>query len=93
MIPLIARVATDVTLSRVSQPRSEDPFVLRQAFAPFCPARVIPDAQEACRLLLAEVHPDDAIVVCGSLFLVGEILPLFRHTETALPRQNSGKEG
>lgn len=77
MIPPLARIATEVVVTRVAQPRAEDPYVLQQAFASYCPARVIPDAREACRLLMAEAGPDDAVVVCGSLFLVGEVLPLF----------------
>jgi dihydrofolate synthase/folylpolyglutamate synthase len=77
MVPTLARVATEVVVTRPSQPRAEDPNVLQHAFASVCPTRVIPDAQAACRLLVAEAGPEDAIVACGSLFLVGELLPLF----------------
>ena len=93
MLPLLARVATEVIVTRVSQPRAEDPFVLQRAFAPFCPVRMIPDAQEACRLLLSEARPDEAIVICGSLFLVGEVLPLFPQSTVRLPRPGQREEG
>jgi dihydrofolate synthase/folylpolyglutamate synthase len=92
MIPWLARVATEVIVTRVSQSRAEDPFVLQRAFAPFCPVRVIPDAQEACQLLLTEARADDAIVVCGSLFLVGEVLPLFPQSTTRFPQPSQRKE-
>lgn len=92
MVPTLARVAAGVVVTRVSQPRAEDPFALQQAFAPLCPVRVIPDAREACRLLVAEAGPDGAVVVCGSLFLVGEVLPLFPRAGFP-PRRRPGEGG
>ncbi|MBI3300852.1 MAG: bifunctional folylpolyglutamate synthase/dihydrofolate synthase [Deltaproteobacteria bacterium] len=77
MIPALARVAAEVVVTRVQQARAEDPAALQAAFAPVCPVRVITDAREACRQLLAEAGLDEAVVVCGSLFLVGEVYPLF----------------
>jgi len=50
---------------------------LQAAFAPFCPVRVIMDTREACQQLMTEAGPGDAVVVCGSLFLVGEVYSLF----------------
>lgn len=86
MVPLLARVATEVVVTRVQQPRAEDPAVLRDAFAPCCPVRIIADAREACRRLVTEAGPDEAVVVCGSLFLVGEVYPLFSSTVGPLPQ-------
>lgn len=77
MIPLLASLASEVVVTRVQQPRAEDPFALQAAFAPVCPVRVIPDARAACRQLVSETGPDEVTVVCGSLFLVGEVYPFF----------------
>jgi dihydrofolate synthase / folylpolyglutamate synthase len=77
MIPMLARIADEVVVTRVQQARAEDPAVLRTAFAPLCSVSVIDDAREACRRLVSETGPNDAVVVCGSLFLVGEVYPLF----------------
>jgi dihydrofolate synthase/folylpolyglutamate synthase len=77
MVPSLAQIADEVVVTRVQQARAEDPAILRTAFAPFCPVSVIPDAREACRRLVTEAGPSDAVVVCGSLFLVGEVYPLF----------------
>ena len=77
MIPLLAEVAQEIVVTRVQQARAEDPMVLTKEIAPLLPSRVLPDAQAACRQLMAEAKPDAALVVCGSLFLVGEVYPLF----------------
>jgi dihydrofolate synthase/folylpolyglutamate synthase len=77
MVPLIAEAATEVIVTRVEQPRAEDPAVLSEAFSPLLPTRIMPDARAACRQLLTEASSEEAIIVCGSLFLVGEVYPLF----------------
>jgi dihydrofolate synthase/folylpolyglutamate synthase len=80
MVPTLAQVATEVVVTQVQQARAEDPTVLQAAFAPLRPVRSIADARQACRHLLAEAKANEAIVVCGSLFLVGEVYPLFSPT-------------
>ncbi|MBI3248572.1 MAG: bifunctional folylpolyglutamate synthase/dihydrofolate synthase [Deltaproteobacteria bacterium] len=77
MIPRLAQVATEVVVTRVKQARAEDPLVLQAALSPLCPTRIVDDAREACLQLLAETAPDEALVICGSLFLVGEVSSLF----------------
>ena len=77
MIPLLAEMATEIVVTRVQQPRAEKPEVLLEALASSCPTRIQADAQAACRQLMAEARSDEAIIVCGSLFLVGEVYPLF----------------
>ena len=93
MVPLLARVATEVVVTRVPQARAEEPAVLQAAFAPFCPVRVIVSAQEACQQLMAEAGPDEAVVVCGSLFLVGAVSPLFSPTFAPLPQPQVREAG
>ena len=91
MVPVLARVADEVVVTRVRQARAEDPAVLRAAFTPLCPVRVIPDAEEACRQLMSETGANDAVVVCGSLFLVGEVYPLF--APAVIPSPRPAQEG
>ncbi|MSQ47425.1 MAG: bifunctional folylpolyglutamate synthase/dihydrofolate synthase [Deltaproteobacteria bacterium] len=80
MVPMLAQLASEVIVTRVQQARAEDPEQLRTAFASFCPVRIVADAPEACRQLLALAQPDEAILIAGSLFLVGEVYPLFSPT-------------
>ncbi|NOT53690.1 MAG: bifunctional folylpolyglutamate synthase/dihydrofolate synthase [Deltaproteobacteria bacterium] len=80
MIPMLTQLASEVVVTRVQQARAEDPEQLRAAFAPYCPVRTVADAPEACRQLVAAAQPDEAIVVAGSLFLVGEVYSLFSPT-------------
>jgi dihydrofolate synthase/folylpolyglutamate synthase len=80
MVPMLAQLATEVVVTRVQQARAEDPAQLSAAFAPFCSVRIVADATDACQQLLASAGPDDAIVVAGSLFLVGEVYSLFSPT-------------
>src|SRR5262249_8862554 len=80
MVPMLTRIADEIVVTRVRQARAEDPAVLRAVFTPFRPVRVILDAQEACQQLMTEAGPNDAVVVCASLFLVGEVYPLFAST-------------
>lgn len=88
MVPALAGIAAEVVVTRVQQARAEDPNILQEAFARLCPVRVMPDAQEACRQLMAEVGSEEAVVVCGSLFLVGEVYPLFSATVGPLSQQS-----
>ena len=81
MVPQLARVASEVVVTLVARPRGEDPHALAQVFAPFLPTRVVEDAQEACRQLIQEAHPQEAVLVCGSLFLIGAVYPLFCRTQ------------
>jgi dihydrofolate synthase/folylpolyglutamate synthase len=77
MVPFLAEIASEIVVTRVQQPRAEDPEVLREALAPLRPTWVRMDARAACQQLMAEAKADEAVVVCGSLFLVGEVYPLF----------------
>lgn len=92
MVPLLARVAAEVVVTRVQQARAEEPAALQAAFAPLCATRLIPNAREACQQLMVEAGPNEAVVVCGSLFLVGEVYPLFAPTTGTYSRQLTGKK-
>ena len=80
MIHLLAPVVDNVVVTRVQQARAEDPALLQEAFAPLHTAQVIGEAQAACRYLMETATGEEAILVAGSLFLVGEVYPLFAST-------------
>ena len=77
MVDALEQVAAEVVVTAVAQPRAEDPYTVQGAFSANYSVRTIEGAAEACRQLLHQVGPQEALVVCGSLFLVGEVLPLF----------------
>jgi folylpolyglutamate synthase/dihydropteroate synthase len=73
--PHIARVMLAPTLP----PRGEDVDVLAEAFAPYCPVSRAATPLQALRTLVQNTGEDDAILVAGSLFLVGDVFPFFLH--------------
>ena len=83
MVAALEQVAAEVVVTAVAQPRAEDPYTVQQAFSADCSVRTIEGAAAACRQLLHQVGPQEVLVVCGSLFLVGEVLPLFSDTAVA----------
>ncbi len=77
MVAPLAHIAHEVIVTRVDNPRSADPQTVSTAFSQTCPTRVCLNSRAACQQLLDEADADTALVVCGSLFLIGEVLPLF----------------
>lgn len=93
MVPMLGRVASEVVVTRAHQARAEEPLLLQAAFAPLCPVRVIADPVVACQQLMAESGPDDAVVICGSLFLIGDIYPLFSAQVVPLSQKGQREGG
>ncbi len=83
MVVALEQVAAAVVVTAVAQPRAEDPYTVQHAFSANCSVRTIEGAAEACRQLLHQIGPQEVLVVCGSLFLVGEVLPLFPESRVA----------
>jgi dihydrofolate synthase/folylpolyglutamate synthase len=81
MLRALGSVASEIVLTRPRQPRSAPPTELAVAAA--CPVRVCEDPVEAYRELIAASAPDDVVVVAGSLFLVGDLLPIIDPTLAA----------
>ena len=77
MLPALATIADTVIVTQVQNGRAEDPHLVQEAFSVWCPTRVVSDARTACQSLVNELGADTALVVCGSLFLVGEVIGLF----------------
>lgn len=74
MLAAVERAAAEVVVTAVAQPRAEDPETLYAALSGTVPARVVRGAADAFRDVVDRAAADDAVVVCGSLFLVGEVL-------------------
>jgi len=74
MLGALGTVATDITLTRPRQPRSAPPETLAAAINGS--VRVVGDPALAYREVLASSAPDDVVVVAGSLFLIGDVLPI-----------------
>jgi folylpolyglutamate synthase/dihydropteroate synthase len=68
---------TSAVLTTALPPRGEDPERLAEAFEGKVPVTVMRDPEEAFEWLLRRVAGEDAILVAGSLFLIGQIYPLF----------------
>ncbi len=74
MLAAVERAAAEVVVTAVAQPRAEDPETLYAALSGTVPARIVRGAADAFRDVVGRAAADDAVVVCGSLFLVGEVL-------------------
>jgi dihydrofolate synthase/folylpolyglutamate synthase len=81
MLRALGDVASEIVLTRPRQPRSAAPADLAGAVSG--PVRVCDDPVSAYRELIAASAQDDVVVVAGSLFLVGDLLPLIDPTLAA----------
>ena len=81
MLQALGAVATEIVVTRPRQPRSVPPAVL--AAATPGTVRISEDPADAFRGLLAASAPEDVVVVTGSLFLVGDVLPIVDPTLAA----------
>lgn len=77
MADTIGPLAASATVTTVLPTRGEEPAVVMPAFSRYCPVRAAANPVEGIEALLRTVAPSDAIVVCGSLFLVGAVYPFF----------------
>ncbi len=76
---LLGRLAVSATCTRSRHPRAYEPVELATRLAPFClDVHVMSSPVDAYTYLLNAVTPRDAIVVTGSLFLVGELRSALR---------------
>ena len=74
MLRTLADVSSEIVVTRPRQARSADPALVA-AEVPG-PVRVVEDPGDAYRAVVAASDPDDVVVVTGSLFLIGDVLPL-----------------
>ena len=77
----LAPLAAGVTCTKSRHPRALDPIVLAKSLAPWCAdVHSMSDAADAYTYVLNATSADDAIVVTGSLFLVGELRAAIRRS-------------
>jgi dihydrofolate synthase / folylpolyglutamate synthase len=88
MLSELSAVASEIMLTRVAMERSADPAKMARAVRDV-PVVVAPNAPAAIRRLLERSAPDDAILVAGSLYLLGEVRPVL--LEVAATRLSSRK--
>lgn len=92
MVDTIAARVDRVTTVRVPVARSEDPEVVARRFAGYCPADVVEDPREATlRAVAGASRSQDAVVVAGSVFLIGAVHGLFDAKDT--PAGAAGDDG
>ncbi len=72
--PLVA----DAIVTQPRTPRSAAADAIARAIGRDVPVRVIQDPEAAVAAALETSAPDDAVLVTGSLFLVGDVYPFFR---------------
>jgi dihydrofolate synthase/folylpolyglutamate synthase len=78
-------VAVSVTCTRSAHPRALDPTALANRLFSFCQdVHVMEDPLDAYTFLLNTVSPREAIVVTGSLFLVGQLRAALRKAHVRL---------
>jgi dihydrofolate synthase/folylpolyglutamate synthase len=83
----VGRIAVSATCTKSRHPRALDPTKLAKRLAPFCPdVHVMSEAADAYTYLLNAVAPSDAIVVTGSLYLVGELRSALRTAVSRMSR-------
>jgi folylpolyglutamate synthase/dihydropteroate synthase len=70
-------------VTEVLAPRAAPAASVAAAFAPSCPAVAEPDLARAWQLVRQRAGADGAVLVAGSLFLVGELYRLWAGRATA----------
>lgn len=78
--PMVAALGAHiarVTVAPTLPPRGEDPEELAKVFARYCPVSIASSPLQGLEDLVRTVGDGDAILVAGSLFLVGETYPYF----------------
>ena len=73
MVQMLGPLVASVTVTKALPQRAADPTTVARAFAAYAPSRVIDDPLDAWQAVMASIGPEDAVVVTGSLFLVGEL--------------------
>jgi dihydrofolate synthase/folylpolyglutamate synthase len=77
MVDALGPRVVSAVVTTVLPPRGEAAAVLARAFAPHCPVRTAPDPMTGLERLLHTTPAHDAILVAGSLFLIGAVYPCF----------------
>jgi dihydrofolate synthase/folylpolyglutamate synthase len=76
MLQELSAVAGELVLTRVAMERSADPGKMAAAVTGI-PVTVIDDPRQGVGLLVEKSAPDDVLLITGSLYLLGEVRPIF----------------
>lgn len=76
MVERLAPHAASAVVTRVLPPRGAAAEAVAKAFRPHCPATVVPEVGAAWAEVQRRAGAGEAIVACGSLFLVGALYAL-----------------
>ena len=77
MIDLIAPKAKMMVITQVRNPRAENARAIAAHAARYTNVKVIKNAKTALSLARSKTEKDDLLLICGSLYLAGEILNIF----------------
>jgi len=75
MLKGLCEIASEISLTRVPMDRSEDPKVLRDSIPTGIPVNIVDDPVEAIRSLIKGAEGNEALLVTGSLYLMGRVRP------------------
>lgn len=77
MVRALSKIAEEIVLTRVSMERSADPAQVAGALDERVSWTIEENPIRAVQSLVGRAHRDDVIVVAGSLYLLGEVRPVF----------------
>jgi len=77
MVAMLAPRVKDATLTRANPKRPLDPENLLPLFAEHVAARVEREPLRAIRRVMSETAAQEAVLVTGSVYLIGEVYPYF----------------
>lgn len=77
MVESLAPLAASATLTAALPRRAEDPQRLLGSFERYCPTQIVGEPIAALEAACRRAGADGAVVVTGSLFLIGAVYPYF----------------
>lgn len=83
MVDRLAPLCASAVVTEVFPPRGQPAAPVVERFSRWCPAQGEPDARRAWHFVRARARGDEVLLVAGSLFLVGAVLPLCREDASA----------
>ena len=94
MLAVLAGLNVPLVFTRTDNPRAASPADLRERFERLGgeEAEAIPDARAALRTAGEKAGPDGLVLVCGSLYLVGEVKGLLASADSAGAERRSPRK-
>ena len=94
MLTVLAGLGAPLVFTRTDNPRAASPADLRERFERLGgeEAEAIPDVRAALRTAGEKAGPDGLVLVCGSLYLVGEVKGLLASVDSAGAERRSPRK-